>query len=212
MARKNRVDPSGHLSADPARAGTLMGNRGRLHDKDRNIVHERKAEKRWIACTMNEIFGRRDQQVVNTYTELFFLDEATSLAAGHRPCNDCRPQHLALFRKAWAAAGLPQADSVKTIDALLDLERFACTRETISPVGLPGGVIIRSVDDGQYYIVHQSQLFPWSFSGYGPGRPITEQSGVFELITPPSIVRVLAAGYRPAPHISLPNESANFAG
>src|SRR4051794_26424644 len=99
MPRQNRVTPSGDIITTPER-GTLMGNRGVLHDADARIVR-RWQGKRWIACVL-EFKGRwRPVMAPGRYTELFFLDEATALAAGHRPCAECRRRRFDEFRDTW---------------------------------------------------------------------------------------------------------------
>src|SRR5690242_12577591 len=107
MPLQNRVDPTGTLHAVAAR-GTLMGNRGRLHDKTGAIVKQREATTHWISCTLEPVFGKRSGLMQhNSYTELFFLDEYTALAAGHRPCAHCRRERYREFVDAWRRAGLP---------------------------------------------------------------------------------------------------------
>src|SRR5215213_2819224 len=101
MPRQNRVSPFGDLLAVQER-GTFMGNRGILHDDARHIRRAWQG-KRWISCVLEFRGRKRPVMAPGRYTELFFLDEATALAAGHRPCNECRPERLAAFKHAWAA-------------------------------------------------------------------------------------------------------------
>src|SRR5512146_245181 len=125
MPLQNRVDPYGKLHAVAAR-GAWMGNRGILHDDARRIVAPWRL-KRWITCTL--IFRGRQREVFapRRYSELFFLDEATSFAAGHRPCAECRRERYNEFRAAWSAANtgdlLKQKAGADEIDRVLHAER-----------------------------------------------------------------------------------------
>lgn len=195
MTSRNRVDPSGRLLAEPSKAGTLMGNRGCLHDNNGLVVKERTSLKRWIACTLEPIFGKRKLMQPDSYTELFFLDEPTALAAGHRPCAQCRPDAYKLFTTAWLKAGLSDVALAANIDKALDAERRNTEKPLVSPASLPSGAMVRHCGDGSFYLVYGGQLFPWSFSGYGAPMPMPAAAGKYELMTPPSAVKVLEAGY-----------------
>ncbi|WP_156405389.1 hypothetical protein [Sphingomonas sp. Root710] len=117
---RNRVTPFGEIVATPHR-GSLMGNRGCLHDDEGNIVrYEHPERSAWISCVLAWPGVRRQLMQPECYTELFFLDEATALAAGHRPCGECRPEQLQAFKEAWARAyGLRRLPRVQAIDAEL---------------------------------------------------------------------------------------------
>ena len=197
MTLQNRVDPAGNLHVDPAR-GKLMGNRGCLHDANRNIVRHART-KRWIACTLEPVFGKRPQLMQpGSYTELFFLDEATALAAGHRPCAQCRRSAYRAFVAAWRCAGLPSprvGSVADAIDAVLDVERRARVGPAVSVSELPSGAMVKAAD-GAYFLAHEGALLPWSFAGYGLPTDAGAIAGALELVTPPSIVRALGAGYR----------------
>lgn len=203
MTRQNRVDPSGRLIANPSKMATLMGNRGCLHDENGAIVRERAPTKRWIACTLEPKFGIRPLMQPGHYTELFFLDEFTALAAGHRPCAQCRPDEFRLFAAAWLSAGLSEVALAKTIDDVLDSERKSGGKTLISPDSVADGTIVRQPGNGTFHLVYGGRLYPWSFSGYGTPTQLTAATEQFELITPPSSVKVLEAGYRPECHSSL---------
>ena len=126
MPRRNRVDPFGRLIATDAR-GTLFGNRGRLHDDRQQIVRNHSSERRWISC-LTEFKGRRRELMLpGRYTEIFFLDEATALAAGHRPCAECRRERFNEFRAAWAVGqGVnPASVRVGPLDRVLHSERLS---------------------------------------------------------------------------------------
>ncbi len=196
MALQNRVTPFGEIIADPAR-GTLMGNRGgRIHDPGtRTLLKRRYASRRWIACVLD--FKNRRRPVMGAgYTELFFLDEATALAAGHRPCFECRRAEAKAFGEAWMRADRrdrqPSADEM---DARLHAERcaiFAGDRARVTVRNLPQGAMV--ADANGAYLVAAEGLKRWSPSGYGEAQGA---DGNHDLLTPPSIVAALAAGYRP---------------
>ena len=177
--------------------GALMGNRGVLHDDGRRIVRFSRG-RRWIAC-VTEFKGRhRPVMAPNRYTELFFLDEATALAAGHRPCHECRRADSLRFREAWTrAAGLDPGTSLDEVDRLLHEDRLEARgrmrRWTAAVADLPGGAMVAV--DGTAHLTHGGALHPWSPGGYGPARPAPP--GRVEVLTPRTIVAAIAAGYEP---------------
>jgi hypothetical protein len=197
MRRQNRVTPFGAMIATPAR-GTLMGNRGCLHDDDGRIRRSF-VGKRWIHCLL-EFKGRRRQVMApGRYTELFFLDEATALAAGHRPCAECQRDRYVEFRRHWTAArgGAGGAVPVDALDAVLHAERLDDERRQrtyVEPWGrLPDGVMV--ADDARAYLVRHGELLPWSAEGYGP--PVRASSEApLRVLTPRSIVATIRQGYR----------------
>jgi hypothetical protein len=206
MALQNRVTPFGEIIATPAR-GTFMGNRGVLHNGDKKLGSARWRAKAWITCAL-EFKGRwRTVMGPGTYTELFFLDEATTCAAGHRPCAECRRSDFARFTAAWTSgmdrtAG--QRASAKEIDARLHQERISrpgrAKRTFEAPVDhLPDGVmVVRREHPEQALLVLGGSLYPWSPEGYG--APLPRRSGIVHVLTPPSITMAIAAGYRPQLH------------
>jgi len=132
--RRNRVDPFGELVADPSRGG-LFGNRGVLHDRRGEIRRHHDGE-RWIYCRLEFRGRRRELLQPGRYTELFFLDEATALAAGHRPCMECMRERAVEFRDAWAGANPTVATEpmrVTTIDSILHDERLDGDGATSAP-------------------------------------------------------------------------------
>jgi len=201
---QNRVTPTGEIVADPAR-GMFMGNRGCLHHPDRRLGTARWRSKLWICCTLTWKNVRRDPMPPGRWTALFFMDEATALAAGHRPCAYCRYQDYVAFRTSWREAlGLTERPRAVEIDALLHGERVESrTRRqrttTATFAGLPDGVMIRH--EGTPALVLGGRVRPWSFSGYGDSVPMPPRRAV-EVLTPPSTTATLAAGYRPALHPS----------
>lgn len=200
MTRQNRVTPFGDLVATPAR-GTLMGNRGCLHD-NQGTIRRAYQGKRWIICVLEFKNRHRAIMTPGQYTELFFLDEATALAAGHRPCAECQRERFTHFRAVWAAAnphltGTP-TPPVAVIDDVLHQERLQKEARPLLPVSevdqLPDGCFVVPVGDENAYVVAQGGLLRWTPFGYAPR---SEQAGAVDvtLLTPLSIVRALAAGF-----------------
>jgi hypothetical protein len=207
MPRQNRVTPTGDLVAVPDR-GTLMGNRGVLHDAD---GHVRRAwqSRRWIVCVLEFKGRRRPVMAPGRYTELFFLDEATALAAGHRPCAECRRERFNAFRAAWRAAVPEAGPSPPTADAMdrrLHAERVGpgrVKRLFAARLGdVPDGAFVRHVDRGDdVWLVRHGGLLAWSPGGYTRriDRPPDTEVAV---VTPASTAAALRGGYVPAVHPS----------
>ena len=180
-----------------------MGNRGgRIHRLDRTLGTRRWASRHWIACRLDFKGRHRPQMMMpGSYTELFFLDEATALAAGHRPCFECRRADADQFAQLWAALrDLDGRASVEEIDAVLHVERLA------GPLGPDRWRAMRDVPDGVIvdcegpHLMVDGRLVPWTIDGYG--LPSAERPATVRLITPPSIAAVISAGYRPMVHPS----------
>lgn len=132
-----------------------------------------------------------------SYTELFFLDEATALAAGHRPCAECRRADYNSFQAAWQRAGLPPPARADAMDRLLHAERTQPGHEFVTPVDLPNGVMVAQAKTA--YLVNNSRLYRWSFQGYSQAP---EVSAPLRLLTPPAVTKILAAGFTPGIHRS----------
>lgn len=200
MPRQNRVTPFSTLVADPAR-GLFMGNRGCLHDAEGRIVRPFRG-RLWIAC-LTEFRGRRRALMQpGRYTELFFLDEAVAMAAGHRPCAECRRADYMAFRRAWAAAGLAPALRAPDIDLILHrarLEGRLQRHHRAEAEGLPDGTFVLCADGAALLLVGQAVL-PYAPSGYLAARP--RPRGPVTVLTPAPFVAILAAGYRPLLHPS----------
>lgn len=204
MPLQNRVTPTGEIVADPAR-GTLMGNRGCLHTPDRRLGAARWRSKLWICCLLDFKGVRRDPMPPGRWTALFFLDEATAFAAGHRPCAYCRRPAYTAFADAWRIAHR-QATRPRAIemDTVLHSQRVEPLRrrQRTHPATfgtLPDGAMVRY--KGTPALVLRSCVLPWSFAGYA--RPIAlARSAVVELLTPPATVAALARGYQPLLHES----------
>jgi hypothetical protein len=249
MPLQNRVSPLGELFAAPAR-GTLLGNRGgKFHRDDRTLGPRRFASRQWICCVL-EFKNRRREVWGWGYTELFFLDEVTALAAGHRPCFECRRHDANTFAAAWAqahrqgcdpeklqdfpafakpaSAGEARSDNVtpnikmlegrsgatevdqavgappraQEMDRVLHAERLDRQTKRLHrhPIdALPDATVIALA--GAAMAVRGAKLLPWAPSGYGAARP-RPHGGMVDVLTPPTIIGVLAAGYRPRWHAS----------
>jgi hypothetical protein len=200
---QNRVTPTGEIVADPGR-GLLMGNRGCLHGPDRRLHAARWRSKAWICCVLEWKGVRRDPMPPGRWTALFFLDEATALAAGHRPCAYCRRADFTAFAAGWR--GAHERPRAPEIDARLHAERVdpRSRRQRTRPAvagELPDGVMVRH--GGTLGLVVGGRLLPWSFAGYLAPVPLPPAAAV-ELLTPPATVATIAAGYRPLVHPSAP--------
>lgn len=197
---QNRVTPFGELVADPAR-GLLMGNRGgRFHDPvGRRLAGRRFASRRWLCCSLAYPGRHRHPVWSRGYTQLFFLDEVTALAAGHRPCAECRRREAAAFRAALARGlGLAEAPSLAAIDERLHRERLALDRPRKPARSLPDGAM--TAQDGRAFALREDSAWPWTPAGYGPAR--ARPRGEVEVLSPALVLAALAGGYRPLWHPS----------
>ena len=207
MPLQNRVTPWGEIVATSPR-GTLMGNRGRLHDEQRRIVRPVVGGYRaWVTCVLSFKGRRRRVMTPGRYTELFFLDEATALAAGHRPCGECRRADFLRFKTAWASGNpgrrVASTDRIGLLDLELHRDRLGPDRRPrayeADVARLPDGVFVRGADPASALLVWRGSLQAWSPAGYaraGP-RPLR---GTVTVLTPHSTVNAIAAGYVPAVH------------
>jgi hypothetical protein len=195
MPLQNRVTPLGDLVATTAR-GLVFGNRGSLHDAARSI-RRRYNGKRWIACQLEYRGWHREPLMQpGRYTELFFLDEATAFAAGHRPCALCRRADYARFLDIWAERH-PGQTGADAVDAQLHAERVdgrtrAHRRHRSALDDLPDGAFV--IADAAPHLVLGGELLRWTPAGYTERRPRRTADDV-ELVTPPSLVAVLRAGW-----------------
>jgi hypothetical protein len=197
MPRQNRVTPLGELIAHPS-FGLVYGNRGCLHDGEGRIRRHHNG-KRWIACRL-QFRGWQRQRLMapGRYTELFFLDDATALAAGHRPCALCRHEDYRTLMARWRELHPGQRDA-DAIDAQLHRERAGADgppdRRCRSNVAdLPDGAFV--LDEGEPCLVLGSRLLSWTPDGYRPRRRAPARDDLL-VITPPSLVSVLRAGWDP---------------
>ena len=207
MTLQNRVTPSNEIVAVAAR-GTLMGNRGCLHDDHRRLVRTQGTRKDWVTCLLEFRGNRRTVMTPGKYTELFFLDEATALAAGHRPCNECRRERFLAFKAAWRKGVLDREEGalrVTDIDPVMHADRLAAKgvqRHFEAPLGeLPDGVFVRlPSEEGTARLKWHGRLLAWTPSGYESPIPDADFSSRLTVLTPACTVEVLRAGYVPEVH------------
>ncbi|PCH81994.1 MAG: hypothetical protein COB90_02560 [Hyphomicrobiales bacterium] len=199
---QNRVDPYGCIHAVPNR-GTMFGNRGgRFHNPATQSLSQRRWHSRqWICCVL-EFKNRRRTLMTQSYTELFFLDEITALAAGHRPCFECRRKSALAYQAAWQIAGsMIDPPKAPEMDKILHEERLngkypKTWEEHIEQ--LPPGATIKY--QNKPYALLREYMLPWSFEGYG--LPVNKPTGRTTVLTPPSTIAVLKHGYKPQWHRS----------
>jgi hypothetical protein len=206
MPRQNRVTPFGEMVAIQER-GTFMGNRGVLHDAEGRVKRAWQG-KRWIACVLEFRGRKRTVMTPNRYTELFFLDEAIALAAGHRPCAECRHNHFLAFGDAWKKGNGSNGarPTAHEMDDRLHAERVDSDGSKRSYVGaldkLPNGVfVVLEAEGKEAFLLWGDSLLPWSPGGYGKRRPRPKGERV-HVLTPKSIVATIRAGYVPEVHPS----------
>ena len=208
---QNRVTPRGDIISADVR-GTLMGNRGRLHD-DKQQIRRNFVGKNWILCQLNFRGRRREIMKPGLYTELFFLDEATGLAAGHRPCGECQNSRYKSFREAWIRGNpdllIDGKISAKQLDEALHSERLNDDRtkraDEESLVDLPAGVIVLRSGNDRPFLVVEDVLRPWDASGYAAAIPRPSDERV-RVLTPRSIVNAIRAGFTVQFHSSATSE------
>jgi len=202
MPLQNRVTPSGDIIADPHR-GLFTGNRGIIHDPlTKTLLRKRWSNPAWLVC-LCEFRGRRRQVMGGrSWTELFFLDEATALAAGHRPCFYCRRDDAHRFRAAWEQGNGAADLLARDIDAVLHRERLDRGKKRLHPLPL----LIEKLPDGSmvqagaaYFLIARGTVMRWSMAGYRRAGDVIENA---MLLTPPSTLRAMRAGYRPVLHPS----------
>lgn len=196
MPLQNRVLPTGEIVAHPAR-GQFMGNRGRIHRPDRTLGAARWALHAWVVCLTR--FNNRKRTVWgNSYTELFFHDEAVALAAGHRPCYECRRAAFRLFQLAWRRAHGEPA-TAPAMNRRMHAERVSAGRQQrrhAARLGaLPDGTFI--LHDDEPALVLAGRLHPFTPEGYLPSVR-AEPDRLVTVLTPRCTVSVLRAGFRPA--------------
>ncbi|MFY0682472.1 MAG: hypothetical protein JXR13_18010 [Thalassovita sp.] len=201
MTLQNRVLPTGEFVRDPAR-GLLTGNRGILHRPDRSLGVSRWTHPHWVCCTLRFKERYHGPMPNRGWTALFFLDEAVSLAAGHRPCHECRRVDALRFRAAWQRAHGPISKAAE-MDRALHPTRVTRQRQQVrhraAAQALPDGVFVLTPDaEARPAVIKADQLYPYAPSGYLP--PIARPEGPVTVLTPAPTVAVLAAGYDPMLH------------
>jgi hypothetical protein len=202
MPHQNRVTPFGDIIATTER-GTLYGNRGCLVDKHGKIARRFK-EIRWIICVLDFKNRRHPMMAPGLYTGLFFLDEATAFAAGHRPCAECQRERFELFRSHWSKANPNEAGSGKplapVIDAVLHQERLRKRSLLDSTDELPDGTLVTDNETDAYLLI-TGELFRWTPGGYLKDKR-RQFDSPFRVLTPGSMVKTLAGGYPVSIHDS----------
>ena len=203
MPLQNRVTPFGDIVAI-AQRGIFTVNRGIIHDPaTKTLLKKRWAAKAWLICVCEYKGKRRAVMGCRSWTELFFLDEAVALAAGHRPCFYCRRRAAEVFRAAWAAGRGEDAPLATEVDAVLHAERLYGRRKRVhallGPVAeLPDGTMITSA--GKAYTIARGRAFRWTEQGY---EAVSSLPPADRMLTPPSTVLAIRAGYRPVLHPDL---------
>jgi hypothetical protein len=202
MPLQNRVTPTGDIIATPHR-GLFTGNRGIIHDPaTKTLLRKRWSTPAWITC-LCEFRGRwREVMGGRSWTELFFLDEATAFAAGHRPCFYCRREDAKRFRAAWEQGNRVSNVRAKEMDTVLHRERLDHGRKRLHPLPtplgqLPDGAMVQQ--GGDSFLIAQGNALRWSPAGYSEAETAPADA---ELLTPPSTLRAFGAGYAPALHQS----------
>jgi hypothetical protein len=197
---QNRVDPFGNIIKTAAR-GAWMGNRGVIHNEQQQITHVFK-HKAWITCALQFKGRKRTVMTPGRWTELFFLDEATAFAAGHRPCFECRKEDATRFKSCWIhgnpSYGFTMKTSIREIDEVIHCERIDKEKKKISQKrklsDVPEGVFI--VLDHEPYLFSRGSLHRWTPFGYENAIAAADRS-IVTVLTPHSIVNAFSAGYVP---------------
>jgi hypothetical protein len=203
MPLQNRVTPSGDIVATPHR-GMFTGNRGIIHDPaTKTLLNRRWASRAWLACVCDFKGRRREVMGGRSWTELFFLDEATAFAAGHRPCFFCRRIEANRFRAAWQEGNGVSNVRADDIDLVLHRERLEGRRKRLHPLPaallkLPDGAMVEA--GAESFLIAQGRALRWSPAGYQRAKSAIEGA---RLLTPPSTLRAFSAGYRPVLHESV---------
>jgi hypothetical protein len=196
MPIANRVDPFGTLFETEAH-GTLMGNRGgRFHDPETHLAGQKHwATRQWICCEIS-FRGRKRSVWGKSYTELFFSDDIAALAAGHRPCFECRNADAKVFSNAWGRATSAPPPKAAAMDRILHEQRLHGKAKRLHRMDcdlLPDGVMI--LIDRKPHALRDGAAYPWHFSNHG--SPVLRPKGDVDVLTPPAIVSCLAHGYQP---------------
>ena len=200
MPLHNRVTPTGDIVATTHR-GLFTGNRGIIHDPaTRTLLRRRWSTPAWLTCVLKFRERRRNVMGGRSWTELFFLDEATALAAGHRPCFFCRRKEANRFRAAWEEGNDRAELLAHEIDAVLHRERLEGRSKRLHPLPmalatLPDGAMVQA--GSHSFLIARGKALQWSLAGYSEASRALENP---MLLTPPSTLRALVAGYRPVLH------------
>lgn len=208
MPLQNRINPFSKIIATPER-GAYTGNRGVIHNGQKEIIKNHTV-KYWITCMLEYKSMHREVMTPNRWTELFFLDEATAFAAGHRPCGFCRHADFKLFKNLWLQTngkkhGLMENVKMDVIDNIIHQERLdknnAQKTFTAALKTLPDGTFIKVSNNENAFLWHQQNLFQWSFNGYKKVNTVNKNITV-DVLTPISYVEIFRLGYAPQIHLS----------
>ena len=202
MPLQNRVTPSGEIVSTPHR-GLFTGNRGIIHDPaTRSLLKKRWSSPAWITCVCEFRGWRRKVMGGRSWTELFFLDEATAFAAGHRPCFFCRRDDANRFRAAWEEGNGVTDIRAREMDAVLHGERLERGKKRLHPLPmpvtqLPDGAMVQQGEES--FVIVQGRALRWSMAGYRKADSAIDDA---MLLTPPSTLRALGGGYQLVLHPS----------
>jgi hypothetical protein len=212
MPLQNRVTPTGDIIATPHR-GLFTGNRGIIHDPaSRTLLNKRWSSPAWITCLCEFRGWQRPVMARRSWTELFFFDEATAFAAGHRPCFFCRRADANRFRAAWEQGNGTSRISAKAMDAVLHRERLDRGKKRLHALPipleqLPDGAMVQEGDES--FLIVSGRALAWSPAEYARATRVLLQP---MLLTPPSTLRAITAGYEPVLHPSAQSIRASLAG
>jgi hypothetical protein len=200
MPLQNRVTPTGDIIIATPHRGMFTGNRGIIHDPATKTLTRRWASRAWLTCLCEFRGRRREVMGGRSWTELFFLDEATAFAAGHRPCFFCRRQDANRFRAAWEQGNGIAKVRARDMDAVLHAERLSAGKKRLHALAvplqeLPDGVMLQEGDES--YLIVAGRALSWSPAGYRQAANALQGA---MLLTPPSTVRAFSTGYRPVLH------------
>src|SRR3954451_17044112 len=202
MPLQNRVTPTGNIVVTPHR-GLFTGNRGIIHDPaTKTLLNRRWSNPAWLVCVCDFRGRRREVMGGRSWTELFFLDEATAFAAGHRPCFFCRRDDANRFRAAWEEGNGVKNIRTREMDTVLHGERLERGKKRLHPLPmpvaqLPDGAMVQQGEES--FLILQGRALQWSMAGYQKAEAALDGA---MLLTPPSTLRAFVAGYRPMMHPS----------
>ncbi len=198
MSLQNRVNPWGFIIRTNER-GTFMGNHRNIHNDKKEILKDFQT-KRWITCRLKYKDRKRKVMTPHLYTELFFFDEASAFAAGHRPCAKCRRERFNEFKELWIKTNLKSVNEkirIEKVDGIIHSERIKEGKKVTYKAKLkelPTGTFFSFNDEA--YLISLGKIFLWSFAGYKP-----ETSKIFpgevDVLTPKSFVKIFEEGFTP---------------
>jgi hypothetical protein len=211
MPLQNRINPMGELEAIKSR-GAFLGNRGIIHNEQKKIISSFKI-KGWVTCRLEFKGRKRELMAKGRYTELFFLDEATALSAGHRPCAECRRKRYNEFKLKWLQANesllINDSTSIASIDKIIHQDRIYKKQKVTYQDKmnlLPKGTMIQI--NSINYLIWNNKVFKWTFEGYEISNIDITNNNVI-VLTPKSYVEMFKKGFVPTVHNSLENYFIN---